>query len=89
MEVYKYYDVLSVNFPQALHIKNKCKTKRKRAAQIVSLHRSASAEPDQKKDINKTKMKIGDSDPDDYVTLVDMIVELWKVQDSATLEANT
>jgi hypothetical protein len=34
------------------------------------------------------KMKIGDSDPDDYVTLVDMIVELWKLQDSATLEAN-
>jgi hypothetical protein len=30
-------------------------------------------------DIMEMKMKIGDSDPDDYVTLVDMIVALWKL----------
>jgi hypothetical protein len=48
-----------------------------------------SAYPNQKKKIMKMKKTIGDSDPPDYVTLVDMIVKLWNLQESATLEANT
>jgi hypothetical protein len=47
------------------------------------------AYPDQKKNIMKMKKTIGHSDPPDYVTLVDMIVKLWNLQDSAAFEANT
>jgi hypothetical protein len=47
------------------------------------------AYPDQKKNIMEMKKTIGDSYPPDFVTLVDMIVNLWNVQDSATLEANS
>jgi hypothetical protein len=46
------------------------------------------AYPDQK-NIMEMKKTIGDFDPPDFVTLVDMIVNLWNLQDSATLEANT
>ena len=38
--------------------------------------------------IRKMKKTIGDSDPPDYITLLDMTVNLWNVQDLASLEAN-
>ena len=34
------------------------------------------------------KKTIGDSDPPDYITLLDMTVNLWNMQDLASSEAN-
>ena len=38
--------------------------------------------------IRKTKKTIDDSDPTDYITLFDMTVNLWNMQDLASSEAN-
>ena len=38
--------------------------------------------------IRKMKKTIGDSDPPDYITLLNMTVNLWNMQDLASSEAN-
>ena len=35
------------------------------------------------------KKTIDDSDPPDYITVLDMTVNLWNMQDMASSEANT
>ena len=50
-------------------------------ASIISLacYILLAGHPHQKKMIRKMKKTIGDSDPSDYITLLDMTVNLWNM----------